>query len=150
MAATFSEFQSPEEVGLPSPILNDIIYVLPKIQQSVNKILSSINLSKADEDARADLWRDETKYPDIDEMKFVCTILDDFYSFLTKMLQALSCIETEFKDELRNSGCISQTCASHLLTSKIVRKILKKPAAQYITKGQDEVGFTARFSGPAV
>ena len=89
MAATYSEFQSPEEVGLPSPILNEIIYVLPKIQESVNKILSSINLSKADEDARADLWRDETKYPDIDEMKFVRTIFDDLYSFLKNVAGAL-------------------------------------------------------------
>lgn len=71
MATTFDEFQAAKDVGLSSPILNEIIYALPKIKDSVTKILSNINLLKAEEDARADLWYDETKFPDLDEIKIV-------------------------------------------------------------------------------
>ncbi|THH08198.1 hypothetical protein EW145_g2862 [Phellinidium pouzarii] len=104
IADTFDLFETPEDVGLTSPVLNDIIFALPKLKDSVKKIVSCINLKEAEDDKRDRLWVDPGKYPEVDD---------------TKM--AIMAIESELSDHL-----------------KTIRKILKKPAAQYITINQDE------------
>ncbi|KAI5124483.1 hypothetical protein M0805_003010 [Coniferiporia weirii] len=104
VADTFDHFELPENVGFPTPVLNDIIFVLPKLRSSVKQIVFSINLKKAENDQRDELWNNPDKYP----------IVDD-----TKM--AILAVESELADHLKD-----------------IRKILKKPAAQYVTINQDE------------
>lgn len=71
VSSAFDTFQSPHDVGLTSPILNDIIYSLPMIKDTINEISSSINLSEAEDDNRSELWNDPDKYPAVDDMKMV-------------------------------------------------------------------------------
>lgn len=52
VADTFQPFEVPEDVGFSNAILNDIVFSLPSIRDSVKKISGSLNLKKADEDKR--------------------------------------------------------------------------------------------------
>ena len=48
----FSPFETPDDVGFNTPILNGIIHTLPGVRGPVRKIFSSINLKMAEEDRR--------------------------------------------------------------------------------------------------
>ena len=61
----FEPIDSPEQAGFESSILNDVLYVLPKLRQPVQSLLNAINLKAAKEGKKEDLWTDEDKYPDV-------------------------------------------------------------------------------------
>jgi len=71
VATAFDTFTNADEVGFRSKILNDIVFSLPNLRGPVKSILTTIDVKKAVEDARADLWRDSEKYPEISDAKFV-------------------------------------------------------------------------------
>ncbi|KAL5529107.1 hypothetical protein ACEPAG_5081 [Sanghuangporus baumii] len=104
IAESFNPFERSEDVGFSNAILNDIIFSLPSVRDSVKKINACLNLKKADEDKRDELWNDPDKYPQVDDMKM-----------------AIMAVESELVDHL-----------------KTIRKILKKPAAQYMSVHLDE------------
>ncbi|KAH8117506.1 muts domain V-domain-containing protein [Phellopilus nigrolimitatus] len=104
VANSFDIFASLEDVGFSTPVLNEIVFALPKLRSCMKQIMTCINLEKAKEDKRDELWSDPDKYPEVDD---------------TKM--AIMAVESELADHL-----------------KMIRKILKKPAAQYVTIKDDE------------
>ena len=61
----FEPVDSPELAGFQSPILNEVLYLLPKLRQPVQSLLDAINLKAAKEGRKEDLWTDEDKYPDV-------------------------------------------------------------------------------------
>lgn len=67
----FNTFESPKDVGFASSLLNDIISALPCLKAPVQNILSCIDLKKAAEDKRDELWIDPDKYPVVDDTKMV-------------------------------------------------------------------------------
>lgn len=71
IAAAFEAYQTPEDVGFQSEILNDVFYALPRLKEPVRSILAVFNLSKAVEDKRDELWYDEEKYPSIADTRCV-------------------------------------------------------------------------------
>ncbi|EJD05960.1 uncharacterized protein FOMMEDRAFT_104344 [Fomitiporia mediterranea MF3/22] len=75
-ADAFLPFENIEDVGLANPVLNEIIFTLPKIRDSVRKIGSCLNLKKADEDKRDELWSDPDKYPEVDDLKMAIMVVE--------------------------------------------------------------------------
>lgn len=73
MANLFQVYEAPKDIGFKSSVLNDIIYAIPQIRPAMQSILRDINLKKAAEDKREDLWNDPKKYPKIDDAHFVRT-----------------------------------------------------------------------------
>jgi len=71
VASTFEPFAKPEDVGFKSSLLNDIVFAIPKIKEPLKAIVGVINLQKAREGNLTELWRDEEKYPALDNCKLV-------------------------------------------------------------------------------
>ncbi|TDL27572.1 DNA mismatch repair protein MSH3 [Rickenella mellea] len=104
VAKAFEPFESQQSVGFKSDMLNDIVFSLPKLRECTQTIIASINLKKAADDKRAELWTDPDKYASISELQF-----------------GILAVESEIQDQL-----------------KIIRKILKKPAAQWTSMAGEE------------
>jgi len=71
VASAFEPFGKPEDVGFKSSLLNDIVFAIPKIKEPLKAIIDAIDLQKAREGSLMELWRDEEKYPTLDDCKFV-------------------------------------------------------------------------------
>lgn len=71
IATTFEVFTEPKDVGFRSLVLNDIVFSFPNLVAPLKDILSSIDLKKAANDARDELWKDHDKYPPITDAKLV-------------------------------------------------------------------------------
>ncbi|RXW20992.1 hypothetical protein EST38_g4863 [Candolleomyces aberdarensis] len=76
-------FTEPQDVGFKSPLLNQIIFSLPKVKEPVQSIMKDVHLKTAAEGKKDSLWTDFEKYPEI----------SDTY-------MALQTIEIELKEEL--------------------------------------------------
>lgn len=65
------EFAAPQDVGFRSPLLNEIVFALPKVKAPIQSIIQEINLAKAKEGKMDSLWTDDDKYPDIQDASMV-------------------------------------------------------------------------------
>jgi len=74
VANAFEPFAKPDDVGFKSPLLNDIVFVIPEIQEPLKAIVHAIDLQKAKEGNLTELWRDEEKYPALNDCKLVSNI----------------------------------------------------------------------------
>ena len=90
IAAAFEVYQSPQDIGFKSDILNDIIFSLPKLKEPMRKILSEFNLTKAIEDKRDELWYDVEKYPNVDDARSVSIAYNIIKSSLSNWTVRLS------------------------------------------------------------
>ncbi|CAA7265435.1 unnamed protein product [Cyclocybe aegerita] len=84
IADAYDDFDSPASVGLKSGILNEIISSLPKLKEPVRKLLEIVNLKKAADGKRDEMWNDRERYPDIVDADM-----------------SLQCIDHELADELK-------------------------------------------------
>ena len=71
VASAFEPFAKPDDVGFKSSLLNDIIFAIPKIKEPLKAIVDVIDLKKAKEGNLTELWRNEEKYPALDNCKLV-------------------------------------------------------------------------------
>lgn len=62
---------SQSSVGFKSSMINDTFYALPRIKPLVQKFLSQINVAKAKEGAKADMWLPEYQTEEITDCKDV-------------------------------------------------------------------------------
>ena len=106
IASAFKPLDSPEAVGLKSPLLNGIIYALPTIKEAVDKLLAAIDIKKAKGDEKEDLWIDPAKFQSIDDTKTVgnacfCAGAHPHPVHTLKLIQAT---EAELEEHLRKEG----------------------------------------------
>lgn len=71
VANEFDLIDKPQDAGLKSPLLNDILFTLPRLREPVQQFLNDINVTKAHEGELTDLWRDSEKYPEVDDAKML-------------------------------------------------------------------------------
>ena len=102
--------QSP--YGFQSPMINEVFYALPKIKPIVQAFLKELDIAKAREGSKAEMY-----------------LVGFEPENLTDCKDVLMAVESEL--------------SQHLLDC---RKILKKPAAEYITVAQDEYLLEIRIS----
>ncbi|KAI3610488.1 dna mismatch repair protein msh3 [Moniliophthora roreri] len=67
IATALDEISDPSEAGFRSPLLNNIIYALPKLRTPMKNLLDTIKLSSASEGLKEDLWKDPQKYPSVED-----------------------------------------------------------------------------------
>jgi DNA mismatch repair protein MSH3 len=72
IGTAFEDFDSPSQVGFKSHTLNDIVASLPKLREPIARLLADINLKRASQGDKENLWTDPTKYPDISDYEMVC------------------------------------------------------------------------------
>ncbi|KIL68593.1 hypothetical protein M378DRAFT_8640 [Amanita muscaria Koide BX008] len=108
VANAFIPVLEPAMVGFKSEILNNVIFSLPKIKESVKEILDAIVLEKASQGEKESLWSDPERYPAINDTEF-----------------AIRHVEAELTDELRKEFYK-------------VRKLLRLPSLQWMTIAGDE------------
>lgn len=66
IATTFDPVGSPSEGGFRSPILNDVIYTMPKLREPIQSLLRVFSLKAAAEGKKDSMWTDPDKFPDLD------------------------------------------------------------------------------------
>lgn len=84
IANAFEDVETPADVGFQSPVLNEIVYALPKIRPAVSGIVAEISLKEAAAGNREHLWTDPGRYP---------AVLDAFHG--------CAMIEVELEEELK-------------------------------------------------
>jgi DNA mismatch repair protein MSH3 len=71
IASTFRPFQLQEHVGMQSPLLNNIVYSLPSLQEPMKDLLGVIDLKLTAEGRKDIMWTDSDKYPRLLELIMV-------------------------------------------------------------------------------
>lgn len=66
IATAFEPVTSPSEVGFRSPILNDVMYTLPKLKAPIQDLLRVFSLAMAAEGKKDSMWTDPDKFPELD------------------------------------------------------------------------------------
>ncbi|KLO18801.1 hypothetical protein SCHPADRAFT_819209 [Schizopora paradoxa] len=84
VATSFETLKESKDVGFRSPMLNDIVFSFPSLAMPLKDILAALDLKKAADDVRDELWRDLEKYPGIMDAK-----------------SGLLSVESELKEELK-------------------------------------------------
>ncbi|KAG9099780.1 Mismatch repair protein msh3 [Ceratobasidium sp. 370] len=111
IAAALDPIDTPSDAGFQSDILNDIACSLPTLRGPLALIESQINIDKARQDDKTELWVDSEKYPKIDEAKFgimaVESELEDHLKEIRKTLgkpniKYISVSGIDFLIEVRN------------------------------------------------
>ncbi|EJU05481.1 hypothetical protein DACRYDRAFT_74703 [Dacryopinax primogenitus] len=69
IARAFPPFEQSSSVGFKSHILNDIVYSLPSALETVTQLMQPLDLRKARDDNKVDLWLDPQKFPAIQDTK---------------------------------------------------------------------------------
>jgi DNA mismatch repair protein MSH3 len=93
VAATFSSFSDPPDVGCSSTLWTDIIFAMPALKAPMKEILALINLHRAREDNKAELWTDPERFPGMENAQF-----------------AIMAVESELAEQLKKSECLSLSC----------------------------------------
>ncbi|KAK7014986.1 DNA mismatch repair protein MSH3 [Favolaschia claudopus] len=81
----FATVQTPNDVGLNSPLLRDIILSFPPLEKPIQDLLDAINVKQAAEGMKETMWRDSSKYPLVEDN-----------------ILALNQVEVELDQELKN------------------------------------------------
>ena len=71
VASAFPGKDTPESVGLKSPLLCNIICALPKLKEPAQFMLDAVSLKKASENNKEELWLDPERYPKIADADMV-------------------------------------------------------------------------------
>ena len=74
VANTFDPADDIDKIDVKSVTLRSIIVTLPAIRNRIAGLLSDIKLAEARENNMENLWRDEDKYPAIENLTFVSGI----------------------------------------------------------------------------
>ncbi|KAG6841688.1 hypothetical protein C0991_008326 [Blastosporella zonata] len=99
-------------VGFESNLLNEIIFSLPKLKQSMKELLGAVHLQQAAKGKKDAMWTDPDRYPDISDadmaIQFVDVELEDQLKAIRKLLRTPSLQwatngKDEFLVEHRNS-----------------------------------------------
>jgi hypothetical protein len=69
VATTFSSFQteSPDEVGFRSPLLNNLIWALPRLRTAVQALIGEVNLVQLDLQNKSNIWTNVDRWPGIED-----------------------------------------------------------------------------------
>lgn len=86
VAATFPMFSQPAEIDCSSILWRDILFALPALQAPLKDILASINLPRARENNKIELWTDSQKYPAVENAQL-----------------AIMAVESDLAEELKKS-----------------------------------------------
>lgn len=98
----FETVEHLDQAGFDSPILNGIVFTLPKLRGPIQDLLEMIHLKAAKEGKKEALWTDEDKYPEILGLTTVCALTYLFCRTSRILLhQAIQVTESELVDELR-------------------------------------------------
>jgi hypothetical protein len=96
---------TPADVGFKSNLLNDIISTLPRLKEPMKELMGAVNLKKAADGNKIQMWTDNDKYPLIAETDFVRPFLLPLYQREFSLpRQGLKCVESELQDELKSSA----------------------------------------------
>lgn len=71
VALAFDSFETSEDVGFKSSVLNDVIFSLPKLKQPMKDLLKEVSLKKAAEGRKDTMWINPEKYPQIADIDLV-------------------------------------------------------------------------------
>ncbi|KZO95721.1 DNA mismatch repair protein MSH3 [Calocera viscosa TUFC12733] len=69
IARAFPPFETRADVGFKSSVLNDVVYSLPTMLDAVTQLMQPIDLRKARDNNKDELWLDPQKYPAIQDTK---------------------------------------------------------------------------------
>jgi DNA mismatch repair protein MSH3 len=139
-ASTFEPFEKLEDVGFKSSLLNDIVFAIPKIKGPLKAIVDTINLQKAKEGNLTELWRDEEKYPALDDCKLVSYISSLWPGVSpNELMQAIASVESEMEQHLKEGLCSKVIQDSSLIRFE-VRKQIRRPGLNWITVSGIDVG----------
>jgi DNA mismatch repair protein MSH3 len=85
VATSFPTFTSPSpsEVGFRSPLLNRIIWALPKLRVSVQALVSQINMTQLELEKKAEIWTNPDRWPNIEDTAEVK--LEAFWPIVPKL-----------------------------------------------------------------
>ncbi|KAJ3538219.1 hypothetical protein NM688_g6551 [Phlebia brevispora] len=61
----FDLVDRPDQAGFRSPILNDVLFTLPKLREPIEELLMAIDTKAAKEGKKEILWTDEDRFPEI-------------------------------------------------------------------------------------
>lgn len=91
VASKFQPFDTPDSVGLKSPIINESLYSLPTIATDVTTFLSVFNHAEAANDNKFDMFKEDAKFDAIEEHKMAIVAveadLDEHLLEIRKMLK---------------------------------------------------------------
>ncbi|KAG5728291.1 DNA mismatch repair protein MSH3 [Termitomyces sp. T112] len=108
----FDNFESPSDVGFRSSLLNEIVFLLPKLKGPMKELMSAIRLDQAAEGRKDIMWTDPERYPEINDadvaIQIVNVELDDQLKAIRKLLRMPSLqwtthLKDEFLVEHKNS-----------------------------------------------
>jgi len=66
------DFRTPADVGLKSPILNEIVYSLPKLRPIIKEYIGVVNIDQAKEGSKELMWQNPDRFPGLVEAAEVC------------------------------------------------------------------------------
>jgi DNA mismatch repair protein MSH3 len=66
---------APVDVGFKSCVLNDIMSALPRLRGPMKELMGAINVKKAAEGNKIEMWTDPDKYSMVAETDFVRSIV---------------------------------------------------------------------------
>ncbi|KAG8825802.1 Mismatch repair protein msh3 [Serendipita sp. 401] len=69
ISTEFEPMKTSEDVGFKTPLLNDIVFGLPRLRVAVDKFLKEIDIKKARDGEITELWKDPAKYPEIEDAR---------------------------------------------------------------------------------
>ena len=72
ISRAYDRFDDPAAVGFNSRLLNHIVYSLPRLQPTVEALLSNLSLKGAKEGKKEQMWKDLDEYEDISATQLVC------------------------------------------------------------------------------
>ncbi|OCH90300.1 hypothetical protein OBBRIDRAFT_826026 [Obba rivulosa] len=91
IAATFNAPDPAGRASFQSPILEDVVNTLPKLKGPVNALLAEINVKKASEGCKDEMWTDLDKYPELDNLIFSIQVIEsELLDELKKIRKLLS------------------------------------------------------------
>ena len=134
------DFQTPADVGLKSPILNEIVYSLPKLRPVIKEYIDVVNIDQAKEGSKELMWQNPDRFPGLVEAAEVCyacliCIIWWIYfihriSIVLRWTWRRSCVQVS------RSLWISMESGWH----GSVRKSLHLPSLEWTNHLSDEVG----------
>jgi DNA mismatch repair protein MSH3 len=69
VAATFPNFSAPADVDCSSILWRKTLFVLPALKTPMDTILASINLHRARDNNKTNMWTDPEKFPTLDNVQ---------------------------------------------------------------------------------
>ena len=71
IAFAFDPIEKPYDAGFHSGLLNEIVFALPLLRDSITELLSIVSLKQAAEGRKDTMWNDPDRYPGISDSEMV-------------------------------------------------------------------------------